>query len=278
MQLLKDDATRYDCCPMNTQAPRRIFVSHIHEEAALASAVKEGLEDAFAGRVAVFVSSDKRDNPGGDEWSEKVRRELQDPLTCMLISLISPTSLKRPWISIELGAAWARNLALFPLCHSGSSPGNLPRPLGDFGGATLDSDEAAERLISASENAVGHKVSRRWPRADLLTDIRAAANQSTTESTPERAPVLRALESNRPSEQIIILQLLSQLQDQHIEDIDCHDGARAVSMSPSVFLYHVTKLVQERLARDSFYMDERHYSITPDGVGWLIENGQMPMK
>src|SRR6266699_1843908 len=129
---------------MNTQAPLKIFVSHIHEEAALASAVKEGLEDAFAGRVAVFVSSDKRDNPGGDEWSEKVRRELQDPRTCMLISLISPTSVKRPWISIELGAAWARNLALFPLCHSGSSPGTLPRPLGDFGGAALESDEAAD--------------------------------------------------------------------------------------------------------------------------------------
>jgi hypothetical protein len=52
---------------MNTQAALKIFVSHIHEEAALASVIKEGLEDAFAGRVAVFVSSDKRDNPGGDE-------------------------------------------------------------------------------------------------------------------------------------------------------------------------------------------------------------------
>ena len=261
---------------MNTQTPK-IFVSHIHEEAVLASALKEGLEDAFAGRIAVFVSSDKRDNPGGDEWSEKVRGELQDPRTCMVISLISPTSVKRPWISIELGAAWARNLALFPLCHSGSSPGTLPRPLSDFGGAALHSDEAVDRLISAAENAVGHKVSRRWPRADFLTELRTVADHSTTEPTPEPASVLKAFESGRVSEQITILQLLSQLQDQHIEDITCHDGATMLSMSPSVFLYHATQLVNEGLARDSLYMDESHYSITPDGVGWLMENGQMPV-
>lgn len=261
---------------MNAQAPPKLFVSHIHEEAALASALKEGLEDAFAGRVAVFVSSDKRDNPGGDEWSEKVRRELQDPRTRMLISLISPISIKRPWISIELGAAWARNLALFPLCHSVSSLGTLPRPLGDFGGAALESDEAAERLISAAENAVEHKVARRWPRADFLRDLRAAAGESTSEPTAELATIIQKVEeSGRPSEQIVILQLMAQHQDQRVEDVTCHDGASATAMSPSVFLYHVTKLVDEGLARDSIYMEERHYSITPDGVGWLIENGKL---
>lgn len=254
----------------------KIFVSHIHEEAPLASAVKEGLEDAFAGHVAVFVSSDKRDNPGGDEWSEKVRRELQDAETRMLISLISPTSVKRPWISIELGAAWARSLALFPLCHSGSAPDTLARPLGDFGGAALESDEAADRLISAAEKATGHAVSRRWPRAAFLAELRAAADKSTTELKPERATVLKALETGRPSEQVTILQLLAQLQDANVEATTCHQGAIATSMSPSVFLYHVTQLVHEGLVRDLIYVgSDRRYEITPDGVGWLIENGRM---
>lgn len=263
---------------MNTPVTEKlkVFVSHIHEEAGLASAVKEGLEDAFAGRVAVFVSSDKRDNPGGDEWSEKVRRELQDSRTRMLVSLISPASIKRPWISIELGAAWARNLALFPLCHSGSSPGALPRPLGDFGGAALESDEAADRLISAAENAVGQTVPRRWSRAAFLADLRGAAGKSTADQMPQRAAVLKAFESGRPSEQVIILELLAQLENQHIEGITCHDAASSVSMSPSVFRYHVTQLMREGLARDSLYVGgDAHYSITPDGVGWLIENGRM---
>jgi len=263
---------------MNTQAPPRIFVSHIHEEAALASAVKEGLEDAFAGRVAVFVSSDKRDNPGGDEWSEKVRRELQDPQTFMLISLISPTSLKRPWISIELGAAWARNLALFPLCHSGTSPGTLQRPLGDFGGAALESGDAAERLIGAAENAVGQKVSQRWPRPDFLRDLRTAAGKLIAEAPAEPIAIPNVMESDRPSEQVTVLQYLSVLQDRNSEETTCHEGARAIGMSASVFLYHVTKLLEEHLAQDLYYAGDRHYCITPAGAGWLIENGKMPPK
>jgi hypothetical protein len=59
----------------------RVFVSHIHEEAALGEVVKDELQDAFAQRIAVFVSSDRRDNPGGQRWLEKIERELKDPQT-----------------------------------------------------------------------------------------------------------------------------------------------------------------------------------------------------
>src|SRR5437660_112961 len=91
----------------------RIFVSHIHEEAALGTVVKNGLEDAFSHRIEVFVSSDPRDNPGGDPWLEKIKGELKDPQARMLISLVSPTSVREPWISVELGAAWILDRAVF---------------------------------------------------------------------------------------------------------------------------------------------------------------------
>lgn len=53
----------------------KIFVPHIHEESALGKVVKDWLEDSFPGRVAVFVSSDGRDNPSGERWLEKIERD-----------------------------------------------------------------------------------------------------------------------------------------------------------------------------------------------------------
>lgn len=65
---------------MNQQDQRpKIFFSHIHEEAALGKIVKDGLEDAFAKQVAVFVSSDRRDNPRWGALARQDRARTQRP-------------------------------------------------------------------------------------------------------------------------------------------------------------------------------------------------------
>src|SRR5258708_8527836 len=150
----------------------KIFVSHVGEEAALGKVVKDWLEDAFRGSIAVFVSSDKRDNPGGDRWLDKIERELKDPQTRMLISLVSPYSLTQPWILIELGAAWILGHRVFPLCHSTQELGDLPRPMQDFGGAGLSSPQAPERLIKSVQNATTLYAPTKWPVQKFLTEMR----------------------------------------------------------------------------------------------------------
>lgn len=133
----------------------RIFLSYIHEEAALAKVVKRQLEQAFAKILTVFVSSDATDNPGGEECLERLRRELTNPHTRMLISLISPRSLPRHWISVELGAAWGRKLGVFPLGHSGIVvPDDLPDPLKAFGGASVEQADVPRRLVHAVARAI----------------------------------------------------------------------------------------------------------------------------
>ena len=151
----------------------KLFVSHAHEESRLGVTIKDALEDAFPDRVAVFVSSDRRDNPGGERWLERIVEELKDPQTRMLVSLISPQALSRPWISIELGAAWVLGHAVFPLCHSGQKLGKLPRPLQDFGGVDLEEPDAAARLITAVEKATSLRIPRRWPVEGFLADMRS---------------------------------------------------------------------------------------------------------
>jgi hypothetical protein len=90
-----------------------VFISHIHEEAALGTVIKNNLEDAFSGRVEAFVSSDPRDNPGGDEWLNKIRSELKHPQNRMLVSVLSPASISESWISIEAGATWILGRKVF---------------------------------------------------------------------------------------------------------------------------------------------------------------------
>src|SRR5215468_11753820 len=96
----------------------------------------------------------------------------------MLISLVSPASVREPWISIELGAAWALDRSVFPLCHSGLELGALPRPLGDFAGTSLASDEAGVRLIGAVEQVNGLRAPTRWSRDQFLAEMRAAAGRA----------------------------------------------------------------------------------------------------
>ena len=38
----------------------------------------------------------------------------------------------RPWVNIELGAAWIKRVPIIPLCHSGLTPSDLPWPFADF--------------------------------------------------------------------------------------------------------------------------------------------------
>jgi len=249
-------------------------VSHIAEEAALGIVVKDGLEDAFSHRVGVFVSSDPRDNPGGDNWLDRIKRELKDPDAKMLIALVSPTSIREPWISIELGATWILDRAVFPLCFGGQRLEELPRPLQDFGGADLMRDDAAKRLIGAVELATGLKAPVRWGFDEFLADMRIAAKGV---KTPEpKVAAVAAPGADMPVGQIAILRVLASVKNQNIEDIMGYDAARASSMAIAAFEFHVHQLIKKHMVFKSVYGEGEHFSIAPAGSGWLIEHGQMP--
>jgi len=266
----------------------KVFVSHIHEEAALGKVVKDGLEDAFASRVAVFVSSDPRDNPGGERWLDRLERELKDPQIRMLISLVSPQSVREPWISIELGAAWIRQLAVFPLCHSGQELGALPRPLGDFGGADLDHQkDSAERLLGAVEKSVKLEVPKKWARAEFLADMRKAAQGLVGPSTggavrrdrEPRATVsvpVRQGHIDLEPEEVRILQALAQAHDAGNEEVPADVVPGLAKLKPTICTYHADRLFRLGLIYVQSWSGGKDYKIKPDGIGWLVEHRALP--
>lgn len=265
---------------MSTQDPTlRVFVSHVHAEAAIAAVLKDWLEDAFRGRIAVFVSSDIKENPGGREWMARVKAELTNPQMRILLSLLSLQAVASPWVSVELGAAWVLDRGLFPLCHSGQLIDNLPRPIKDFGGANLDDEDAAKRLVGAVAQATSLRAPERW---DFDGFLKALRDNATRLARPATAPAASttaspsAKESALPLEQVALLKVLARALDMNSGDMTIERAASLTDLKNSVASYHLSTLVERGLARNLYYQRGRAFRISDEGTGWLIGNGQLP--
>lgn len=140
---------------------KSIFISHINEEAPLASTLKEWLESTFPGMCKVFVSSDPSDLPVGTKWLDCIDCALRDAE--VLLVLCSPASLPRPWINFEAGCAWMKKISIIPICHTGITVNILPLPLSEFHALNLESSNFVNQLIEGVGRQLG--ISK-FPRID----------------------------------------------------------------------------------------------------------------
>jgi len=97
-----------------------IFISHISEEAALATWLKKQLLETFLNHPAIFVSSDGNTIQAGAIWLDELSNSLQKAQVGLV--LCSQESVTRPWVNFEAGAIWLRGILLVPICHSNLSP------------------------------------------------------------------------------------------------------------------------------------------------------------
>lgn len=140
-----------------------IFLSHIHQERALAKIIQEAIEEEFSGFVDVFVSSDDKTILAGSNLLKQIEDGL---VNCVgAIYLISPTSLTRNWINFELGAVWIRNhmskistgveIPTIPICHSGITPSKLPMPLINLSSVSASDPNQLKSVFQSIQKAVG---------------------------------------------------------------------------------------------------------------------------
>ena len=87
----------------------KVFISHISEEAALASVLKSWIESAFLGQVECFVSSN--DMTSGELWFSRLGEELTDAM--VMLVLCSKNSVSMPWINFEAGQATSKGYRSF---------------------------------------------------------------------------------------------------------------------------------------------------------------------
>jgi hypothetical protein len=169
----------------------KIFLSHITEEAELATAFKTQIKECFLGLVDVFQSSDSESNKVGQHWLNNITDALRD---CdAIIVLCSPYSVTRPWINFECGAGWSRTIEVVPICHSGLRPVDLPVPLSFLQGVDATDPSGLSQVFEM----IAGKLQASSPKVDTkkLAEIATAFSEKYVEET-EISKHLRAIQSN----------------------------------------------------------------------------------
>ena len=130
-----------------------VFISHVTEENEVASAFKDLVESSFLNMLEVFVSSDPNSVAMGQKWLTAITEGLR---TCAVeVIVVSPKSVRRPWIQFEAGAGWIRDVPVIPLCHSGSRPSELPVPLNLLQGAVATDVSQLKLVFPVLASAIG---------------------------------------------------------------------------------------------------------------------------
>ncbi len=83
--------------------PYQVFVSHATADKWLATMLCEKLEN----EALVKTFRDDRDIDGGDDIPERIRTEIKRSKE--LVVLLTPNSAQRPWVLLEVGAAWGHS-------------------------------------------------------------------------------------------------------------------------------------------------------------------------
>jgi len=97
--------------PRPTGSKYQVFVSHATGDKWLATTFCEKIEAAGA-----LTFRDDRDIMGGDDIPEEIRTQIKQSRE--LVVLLTPESANRPWVLLEVGAAWGWNKRIVPiLCH-----------------------------------------------------------------------------------------------------------------------------------------------------------------
>jgi hypothetical protein len=81
------------------------------------------------------VSSDGESISAAEEWLSWFETAIRESAIVMI--LCSPSSIRRPWINFEAGAAWMLGIPVIPSCHAGLAKRDLPMPLSTRQGVSL---------------------------------------------------------------------------------------------------------------------------------------------
>ncbi len=104
-----------------------VFISHVHEDGALAAKLSSSIKDAFLGAVDVFVANDGASIRGGDKWMQKIEENLRHSQIVLVI--LSRHSAARKWVYFETGGAFFLGARVIPLLDGSLSVSELGPPL-----------------------------------------------------------------------------------------------------------------------------------------------------
>lgn len=133
---------------------KQFFISFSGEDADLAEYLRRTLNHLFQGDGGFFASAGGVGS--GELWLDRLKGEIRTADTILV--LLSPRSIRAPWINIESGVFWYEGKNIVPLLHGGLQPEDLHRPLSDYQATTISSPKGMVDLISTLAARMGLDV------------------------------------------------------------------------------------------------------------------------
>lgn len=123
----------------------KVFISFVHEDHKVASAVQNLIASELVTRDDIFLSSDKTQVYAGDIWLDKIKEGLA--ASNVVVLLLSRRSVSRPWVNFEAGGAWLNAKPIIPVCFGSLTKDSLPQPYSGIQALNLG-DEIHYLLLS----------------------------------------------------------------------------------------------------------------------------------
>lgn len=127
-----------------------VFMSFIHEEEYDVVQIRLFIQEVLQYRVETFMSSDQSVIYAGEDWMARIFDELKS--ATVLLSMLSPRSITRPWINFEAGAAWMNEKKVIPVCFRNLTIGQLPKPYSSLQAVDISMYDGAYYLV----NSIAH--------------------------------------------------------------------------------------------------------------------------
>jgi hypothetical protein len=250
----------------------KVFISHISEEAPVASCLKDWIESSIVG-CDVFVSSDSAALPAGTRWLNELDTALRQADVLMVVC--SAASLQRPWVNFESGCAWARGIPIMPLCHSGSSKGSLPRPLGEFQGIDLVDPSFPRLLLEALKKHFKLPRSPRIHEERFAAEV-AAAIAAVQPSQPVAAaapPIFQPSTTEPSGAGDLVLEFLA---EENLEGVEADTIAERFKWGHHKSVHELDELASAKLLRRSLKVGyDPKYLLTEAGRRYMAQRGML---
>lgn len=139
--------------------------------------MKEKIEISFLRGVKVFVASHKEDIRLGDEWFKEIEQNLRESETVIL--LLSPRSVRRPWVNFEAGGGWFLKKHLIPVCVGGLKIDDIPPPFNSKQATELSTNKGVQSLITA----IAERADMSVPSVDVSEIVEKNKSFQNNENT-----------------------------------------------------------------------------------------------
>jgi hypothetical protein len=166
-------------------------MSFIHEEESVAKLVHDFIRHIVGPTVDTFISSDKNAMYAGDDWMKRIFEELGT--TKVLVSMLSPTSVKRPWINFEAGAATALKAKVIPVCFCGLKIDRLQKPYSSLQAIEIDTHEGAYYLVSSIAHHLGMTLPKKPHFWDNLPSSWSDAEKEDNKKLVKKYEIFQSL-------------------------------------------------------------------------------------